>query len=381
MLRLLIISSILLFTIFPSIGQTSISNGDWGSGAFTTSPGFTGLGGQNITINHDVTVGSNASRQDLEFVGVNDSRSITINNGKSLVIYGDVSFANRAMDLIIGDATVIILGNLSIANKLDLNTNGRLVVTGTFSKSGSGGQGNFTGTGAVYAGSYGGSADGFIPGDESGGTQQLIDPDLSNDSDPNGDLAEILEFLNNGGNTPLPVTLKKFNASTEASSTILNWTTLTEENFDFFEIHRADEHQQFAIIGTVKGNGSTKEEINYTWSDENPKLGLNYYKLTSVDYDGYRESFPTVALLFEPEDKKVAITPSVITQNIRPVLKNTFGQQFTITILNLQGQVVYHKTNDGSDNYLDIDPELKSGIYIARYTVNGLMRTQKILIE
>ena len=42
----------------------------------------------------------------------------------------------------------------------------------------------------------------------------------------------------------------------------------------------------FEPIGTVKGAGNSNELVNYQFTHERPSRGINYYKLTSTDYDG-----------------------------------------------------------------------------------------------
>ncbi len=273
-MKVFIAASIFCFFTLTTTAQfTSTQSGDWGTGATWggTGPAYTGLGNVNITINHKVVVGSNGATQDMTFATNKEAQSFTINN--RLTIYGNVTFANKAMNLVIADgATVLIFGNLTLNNKINLNSGGTLVVTGTFDKAGS--QGSFLGDGKVYAGSYSGDAEDFTPGDaENNADQQQSLADLETDN-TDGSLDEVINAIETG--TPLPITLKYFKLAQSTQGILLDWATLSEENFDYFEIQRAGNNGAFEVINTIKGNGNSTDVKKYSWIDESP---LNWNQL------------------------------------------------------------------------------------------------------
>lgn len=86
----------------------------------------------------------------------------------------------------------------------------------------------------------------------------------------------------------LPVELTTFTANVVKGAINLSWTTATELNNYGFEIERSVDGKNFASVGFVKGNGSTSETKNYSFSD---KAELNnikdyYYRLKQVDFNG-----------------------------------------------------------------------------------------------
>ncbi len=369
----------ILFSLNLFAQKTTNQDGDWQTNSTWngSQPGITNLGpNQDIRVNHFVTAGEYGSEISMTFAANKEDDDFIIND--TLIIYGDLTMANKSMDLVINGA-LIITGNFNCNNKLNLDADGVLVIFGNFNKTGS--DGDFTGSGEVYATNYTGNASAFVPGPASGGTEQDITTDLAADNTAcGGCLADILAFYNNNGATPLPITLKNFGAQPFNSTIGLNWTTLTEENFDFFEIQRAAAADGiFSVIATVEGNGFSKEEINYSWSDENPRIGLNYYRLESVDYDGYRETFPSVALIYEPQNRQVSITPNPVALNSQIKLNNTFGESFSMKVLSLDGSAVLDF--EGEANMISLPASLKSGIYLAVFEVNGLKKTQKLIIR
>lgn len=85
---------------------------------------------------------------------------------------------------------------------------------------------------------------------------------------------------------PLPVDLINFEAKKVNNKIALTWSTATELNNDKFIIEHSSNGVSFERIGKVSGNGTTTKTINYSFSDNYPEKGLNYYRLKQIDLDG-----------------------------------------------------------------------------------------------
>lgn len=292
----------------------------------------------------------------------------------TLVITNDLNTANNAHSIVVPvGGVLIVFGSFTMNNRVDIANGGIVVVMGNLTINGGSGT-DYTGTGDIYVEGTVGGSNGTQVTNVSNVEQPITNLQSAVPGEP-----DLYNFLINGGSSPLPITLKDFKATPNYSSIGLNWTTLTEENFEFFEIQRAAADGIFSVIATVEGNGFSKEEINYSWSDETPRIGLNYYSLESVDYDGYREVFPAVALIYEPHNRQVSITPNPVTLNSQIKLNNTFGESFTLKVLSLDGSTVLDF--EGEASIISLPASLKSGIYLAVFEVNGLKKTQKLIIR
>ena len=84
----------------------------------------------------------------------------------------------------------------------------------------------------------------------------------------------------------LPVELVRFIVSADDDFVALEWTTASEENFDYFSIERSEDGEGFYEIGTVAGHGDSQTPINYSFEDIDPIFGISYYRLNAIDYDG-----------------------------------------------------------------------------------------------
>jgi concanavalin A-like lectin/glucanase superfamily protein len=84
----------------------------------------------------------------------------------------------------------------------------------------------------------------------------------------------------------LPVTYAGFVATKNGSSTVLQWQTQQEENSKSFIIERGTDGKEFTGIGEVTAAGNSSLMQSYSFTDETPAQGRNYYRLNQVDLDG-----------------------------------------------------------------------------------------------
>ncbi|MEO6488783.1 MAG: T9SS type A sorting domain-containing protein [Ferruginibacter sp.] len=86
----------------------------------------------------------------------------------------------------------------------------------------------------------------------------------------------------------IPVTLIDFYGSynKSTSSSVLQWNTASELNSKLFSIERSvDGGAGFSAIGTVTARGTSNTVVNYQYTDNSPRTGINLYRLRQVDLD------------------------------------------------------------------------------------------------
>lgn len=88
------------------------------------------------------------------------------------------------------------------------------------------------------------------------------------------------------GSTPLPVTYLDFRAEPLGLTARLSWATATEINNASFSVERSIDAATYTTLGRLTGNGTTTARQTYTFTDEAPAPGWNYYRLRQTDYDG-----------------------------------------------------------------------------------------------
>lgn len=87
----------------------------------------------------------------------------------------------------------------------------------------------------------------------------------------------------------LPVQWSSFTATKMNNNVLLKWITASEINNAGFKVERSIGQNIWDSIGYVKAqsnHGNSSYEIDYHFVDENPKNGVNYYRLKQIDLDG-----------------------------------------------------------------------------------------------
>ncbi|MFM2136692.1 MAG: hypothetical protein RL021_2092, partial [Bacteroidota bacterium] len=85
----------------------------------------------------------------------------------------------------------------------------------------------------------------------------------------------------------LPIELLRFDGYAEGSVNVLEWTTATEINNDYFTLYRSHDGTVFEPITTVQGAGNSSMNIDYRHIDRHPPSGAAaYYQLEQTDFDG-----------------------------------------------------------------------------------------------
>lgn len=104
----------------------------------------------------------------------------------------------------------------------------------------------------------------------------------------------------------LPVTLLSFNGNIINKQSVLTWITNNEQNNDYFSVQRSNDGIQFIEVGKVKGAGNTSSQKLYKFTDANPIVGKNYYRLQQYDFDGTKKTSNTIELILK--STKIQVT-------------------------------------------------------------------------
>lgn len=174
------------------------------------------------------------------------------------------------------------------------------------------------------------------------------------------------------GNAVLPIQLTYFNAKIINNHVQLEWRTETELNNDYVQIERSANGKSFKAIEKVKGAGTTLEPQMYTYLDEQPLKGTNYYRLKQVDLDGTFEYHNTVVVRMD-DDKIAELFPTFV----RDQLTIQTDTQADVRILNEAGQVMRMFSVNGQES-LDVSA-LAAGTYHVLIQTERKLETQRFI--
>jgi hypothetical protein len=167
---------------------------------------------------------------------------------------------------------------------------------------------------------------------------------------------------------PLAVELSQFNASRSgAKQAKLYWVTESEMNNEYFSVQRSKDGIEFEEIGVVKGNGTTSARHAYDMYDNDPYLGINYYRLIQYDFDGTSASSGIRTVTFEDPNRKgltVSAQPNPFVKSLR-VDYEVEGQSQMI-VYDAEGTLINTFDFDGRVRH-EIDLEgYPAGMYVVK---------------
>ena len=187
---------------------------------------------------------------------------------------------------------------------------------------------------------------------------------------------------------PLPVELISFHGEAEKNDVMLYWSTATELNNDYFEVQRSLDGLEYEVIGKVDGSGTANQLTNYNFKDSSPALGLNYYRLKQVDFDGASEYVGIVQVSNDFHRAGIVATiypnPTKRDNLNLNILSGDDHTPILLEIIDISGQVYYRNQLDPSLNLNErILPteEMSTGVYFIRIQQGFNYSEQKLIIE
>lgn len=107
-------------------------------------------------------------------------------------------------------------------------------------------------------------------------------------------------------NVALPIELTTFQGKTSKSGIVLNWSTASELNNEKYIVEHSTEGKNFESIGVIQGRGTTLAQQKYTFLHENASLGIHYYRLKQLDFDGKFTFSPIISVNFNKNNKTIS---------------------------------------------------------------------------
>lgn len=319
-----------------------------------------------ITSSGSLAVGASGTPQDMTF---NNNGSIIIASGGKLEIWGNLIAKNSLTLTVTG--TLIVHGDIQMQNgaALTVSGGGNVYVYGSVI-----GQQNthltatlggiMSITGALSLGSGTSSISTLLGGTISAGSCSCTGC---------GPLA--------GCSSVLPITLLFFTATLVDQSVKLNWATASEINFDHFILEKSTDGIHFLEGVQIPGYGNSNTRRDYSYQDDEPFVGRSYYRLTSIDFDGYKETFnQNIVAVRVTAQRDIQVFPNPVIDGSVKVKSNFDVQSDSeIIIYNSVGILLakYAVTSNEMNLFM---PPGANGFLLIKFTSSGFSVVKRLLV-
>ena len=181
--------------------------------------------------------------------------------------------------------------------------------------------------------------------------------------------------------TPLPIVLEYFRGKgTEDNKVLLTWATSSEKNNDFFTLERSRDGKTFETITTLPGAGNSTKKLLYSFTDDHPENGLNYYRLKQTDFDKKFEYSPLISVTATAPEAVTPFTvnrvyPNPFVDNLTVELTAPGDEHITIRLTGGNGNVVHEESVEVVSGHntlpLQLTSQTEKGIYLLTIIRSG----------
>lgn len=180
------------------------------------------------------------------------------------------------------------------------------------------------------------------------------------------------QSLCNGSCPPsqLPIELLYFTANwiENEREVLLSWSTLSESDNDYFTIERSVDGVDWDVVREVDGAGTSSSTLKYSTVDEDPHLGVSYYRLKQTDFNGAFKYSPIVSLNKISDTELIVYpNPASIGQGVAIFLPTNLIGEISVQVYSVEGKLVFETTHDASASdmfILDVTDSFQSGSYL-----------------
>lgn len=164
--------------------------------------------------------------------------------------------------------------------------------------------------------------------------------------------------------TALPVDLVGFTASLNAKKeTVINWQTRTEINLDYYEVEHSLDGSKFSTINQTKAAKATE----YIHVHQQPKEGVNYYRLKMMDKDGSFKLSNIVSVDLKKTNFNVKVFPNPVSKDQTIMFQTDIDETYELSVFSIDGRKVFYGVFDKEASVST--KNWQSGIY--RYEVGA----------
>ena len=182
----------------------------------------------------------------------------------------------------------------------------------------------------------------------------------------------------------LPFTVTKITATKKNETVQVDWEVKTDEELKSFDIERSFDGRNFVKLATVASLGKGIVLANYSWIDNNPLNGENYYRIKVNPVSGDAQLSSVAVVEMDMNKPSMVVFPNPTEGNDFNIkLSNIVKGSYQIIVTNANGQQVLVKTIEhkgGTITHLmEFDKDISKGLYRVQVQGEGLSLLSSII--
>jgi hypothetical protein len=182
--------------------------------------------------------------------------------------------------------------------------------------------------------------------------------------------------------TSLPLDLLDFQVNNKGGQSQLSWLTASEVNVQGFDVERSATGKYFEKVGYVKSAGTPRGA--YSFTDEVPVNGVNYYRLKIINTNGSIEYSPVRSVNFaENRTTGLSVSPNPAKEAVTVKLNAQEAKTMTLSLMDVAGKVVMteQKKVEAGFNQLNLNlSRYPAGLYFLKVGDAGASEVHRLVI-
>jgi hypothetical protein len=157
----------------------------------------------------------------------------------------------------------------------------------------------------------------------------------------------------------LPVTwLYLPTATIKNNQTHISWSIAAQLNNVKYIIEHSKDGRSFSPIGEIEGHVTSNKTKHYDYIQTSPSIGINYYRIKQVDYDG-KYSYSDIASVRYDGSGETSIYPNPATSEVTVEV----SEHLEVLVTDIMGRVLHKQTVNKENNVVDLSG-MPSGLLI-----------------
>jgi Peptidase family M1 domain len=130
-------------------------------------------------------------------------------------------------------------------------------------------------------------------------------------------------------------------ANTQSNSIAVEWNVANQINIQKYEVERSSDGNNFGSLVTLLATGVNGSNVDYNWTDNDPMIGDNYFRIRAVSNSGEIKYSNIVNVKIEKLRPVITVYPNpVINHSIGLQLAGLEKGNYQLQLINTMGQVV-----------------------------------------